>query len=354
MKKRNVYIGTYTQTNPQEPHRSQGIFHFFVEPGGVLTAAGDTAAGINPSYLTLHPNRAFLYCVNESAQGGVSAMKIDPDTGALELLNSQPTGGADPCYVSADPTGRWLLAANYSGGNLSVHPIQADGRLGPIAEFVQHTGTGPNTERQEKAHAHSIRFDPSGQYVLAADLGMDQVLIYRMDGYTGKLALHTVFRSTPGSGPRHFDFSAQGNRIYVANELDSTVSVGAWDAQMGEITWLQTAATLPDDFNGVNIVADIHIHPSGKYLYVSNRGHQSLVCFAIDPGTGLLERRGWTDTGGKWPRNFAIDPDGRLLYVANQHTDNILTFAIDAETGTLSRSGQEIFLPSPVCVLIAK
>ena len=348
---RYVYVGTYTASKPGVEHRKDGIYtYWFDQSTGKLEFASAAESGDNPSFLAFSPDRRFLFSVNEKQDGGVSAFSIDQMSGALTRLNGQPTNGADPCYLAVDPAGRWLLTSNYSGGSLTVHPIQADGRLGPIADFVQHEGTGPNTARQEKAHAHSIRFDPNGKFVLAADLGMDLVLVYRLDAMTGKLSLHSQTAFDPGLGPRHFDFHPNGRWLYLAGELGSRVVACAWDAETGILAPYQNLSTLPADYKGENIVADIHVHPNGRYVYVSNRGHHSLAIFAIDAMTGKLDPLGHEATRGEWPRNFAIDPNGRFLLAANQITDTVVSFRLDAETGKLTFTGDEYVIPSPVCV----
>jgi 6-phosphogluconolactonase len=349
--KHTFFVGTYTRWNPNEEHRKEGIFVYQIDTEtGKCSRLSAAESGPNPSFLALHPNKRFLYSVNEQPQGGVSAFAIGPESGGLTRLNGQPTNGADPCYLSIDPAGHWLLTANYSGGSLAVHPILPDGQLGPLAEHIQHVGSGPNHERQEKAHAHSIRFDPSGRFILAADLGLDQVLIYRMDPQAGKLTLHNQVAMEPGAGPRHFDFHANGRFLYVVNELANSIVACIWDAQTGTITPFQSLPTLPADFSGESTVADVHIHPNGNYVYVSNRGHNSLAAYAIDPAIGSLTHVGQISTGGEWPRNFAFDPSGRFLLAANQFSDNVVSFSVDAENGLLTPTGDEAAVPYPVCV----
>ncbi len=348
--KRILYVGTYTASRPGEEHRKEGIYTYTFDQGsGRLALSSAAVSGDNPSFLAVSPDRRFLFSVNEKRDGGVSSFSIDQATGALTRLNSEPTRGADPCYLSTDPAGRWLLTANYSGGSLCVHPIGPDGRLGPMSDFIQHEGKGPNPARQEKAHAHSIRFAPGGQFVLAADLGLDSVLIYRL-GSEGKLTLHGKAAFAPGTGPRHFDYHPNGGFIYVAGELASSITACTWDAAKGVLTPFQSLSTLPAGFSGENIVADIHVHPSGRWVVVSNRGHHSLALFSIDPASGSLALVGHEPTRGAWPRNFAIDPDGEYLLAANQYTDNIVTFRIDPSSGRLAATGEETHVPSPVCL----
>jgi 6-phosphogluconolactonase len=348
---RYAYIGTYTASKPGVDHRKEGIqTYYYDQVTGKMVFASTVESGINPSFLAFSPDNNFLFSVNEKRDGGVSAFSIEPVSGQLTRLNGQPTNGADPCYLSTDPDGRWLLTANYSGGSLVVHPILADGRLGQIADFVQHQGSGPNKGRQEKAHAHSIRFGPGGKYVLAADLGLDQVLVYRLDATTGKLSLHGQTAFDPGFGPRHFDYHINGRFIYVAGELGNQVTACTWDAEKGVLTPFQSLNTLPDEFTGESTIADIHVHPNGRLLYLSNRGDDSLAIYSIDPQSGSLSLVGHEPTRGGCPRNFAIDPSGDFLLAANQYTDNVVVFRIDAENGKLTFTGDEYIIASPVCV----
>jgi 6-phosphogluconolactonase len=344
---RYVYIGTYTYITRTE-HRPEGIYLLTINPEtGHLTPAGGFVSGPNPSFLAVHPNKRFVYSVNEGRDGAASSFALDPSTGALTRLNSQPTGGADPCYISFDPSGKYVLIANYSGGSLCVLPILADGTLGPQTDHVQHVGKGPNEQRQEKAHAHSIRFDPSGKFALACDLGMDQVFIYHLEN--GKLILHNITSTPPGAGPRHLEFNKAGNVLYIANELNSTVTVCDWDSPAGKATPRESLSTLPEGFEGESTVADIHLHLSGRVLYVSNRGDDSLARFMVDLATGSLTPAGHTKTHGATPRNFAIDPEGRYLIAANQDGNSLVVFAAKGD-GLLTPTGQVLEYGRPVCV----
>ncbi len=345
-----LYVGTYTQSRRDEEHREAGILRYELQPSGALRYAAADVSGNNPSFLAVHPSKGYLYAVNELNKGEVSAFALDPQGAGLTRLNHQSTDGAAPCYLSTDPTGRWLLTANYSGGSLAVHPIQADGRLGPMADFIQHEGAGPNHARQEKAHAHSIAFDPGGKYVISCDLGMDLVFVYVLDPMSGKLSLHSQASAEPGAGPRHFAFHPNLPVLYVANELGNTVTLNQWDAENGAIQPVESWSTLPEGYREETTVADIHLHPSGRYLYVSNRGHNSLAIYAVDTVDGRLSLVGFEPTGGAIPRNFAISPDGNYLFVANQATDNIVAFSVDKETGKLTATGEEYAAPSPVCL----
>lgn len=350
-----IYIGTYTKSQPGEEHRLEGIFVYSMDSAsGHLEQVKGVESGPNPSYLALHPSGKFLYAVNETLDSSASAFAIDaPDDGPL-FLNREVTRGAHACYTSIDPSGRWLLVSNYSSGSLAVFPIGQDGRLGALTDLVQHKGRGPNIQRQEAAHAHSIRFDPSGRFALAADLGIDRVLVYRLDPEKGKLVPYDPpgVDAKPGAGPRHLAFHGNGQVLYVANELDSTVAVCEWDVQAGTIAPLEIVSTLPEEFSGENTVADIHLTPSGEFLYVSNRGHNSLAGYQVDPVTGSLTLIGIFPCGGDWPRNFAIHPAGRYLLVANQYSSNLVVFQIEAN-GALTPTGEECEVPAPVCVLFA-
>jgi 6-phosphogluconolactonase len=347
-----LYIGGYTIEAGREPRR-EGVFlcHLDANSGRLEQVAGFDV-GPNPSFLAFSPDHRCLYVVNELAQGEVSAFTLDAEDGSLARINSQAVEGADPCYLTVDPTGRWLLVACYTSGNLATLPIQPGGGLGPLAEHIQHHGHGPNPDRQEQAHTHSVRFDPEGRFALVADLGMDRVWVYRLDGQTGKLTPNTPpgLDGKPGAGPRHLEFHPNGRVLYISNELDGTVTACTWDGQTGQISAFQTLSTLPIGFKEENTVADIHITPSGDYLYVSNRGHNSLAGYRVDAQSGALTPLGITGCGGDWPRTFAIPPEGRLMIVANQYSNDLVTFWIETD-GSLTPTGEKLALPVPVCVL---
>jgi 6-phosphogluconolactonase len=317
---------------------------------GALTQASSIRSE-NPSFVTLDPSKRFLYAVNEKPDGAVSAFKIDPLSHELTSLNQQPSEGADPCHLSFDRQRKHLLVANYTGGNVAVLPIQPDGSLGPALDVEQHEGSGPR-EQQKSAHAHCIKLDRGNRFALAADLGSDKVMIYRFNPVTGKLEPAQQPSATlhPGAGPRHLTFHPNGKYVYVINELDSSLTTFKYDAVKGTLTAFETVSTLPRDFTGTSYCADIHVSNSGRFLYGSNRGHNSIVVFAIDPHTARLSLVEHVSTEGKWPRNFAIDPAGRFLLVANQHTDNVVVFRIDAQTGRLTPTGVNEQIPVPVCL----
>jgi 6-phosphogluconolactonase len=348
-----VYIGTYTKT------KSKGIYAYrFDAATGRLTSVGLVANTTNPSFLAVHPSRRFLYAVNEIANyesgksGGVSAFAIDRETGKLTFLNQVSSHGADPCHVSLDKTGKFVLVANYSGGSIAVFPVLEDGRLGEASAFVQHTGSSVNPKRQEGPHAHSIDTSPDNRFLLAADLGLDRLLVYRFDPFKGSLEPNdpAFAKINPGAGPRHFAFHPGGRFVFAVNEMGSSISAFSYDAARGSLRDLQTISMLPKDFASESDAAEIEVHPSGKFLYGSNRGHDSIAVFAIEAGKGTLTPVEYVPTQGKTPRNFAIDPTGSYMVAANQDSDNLVVFRIDAKTGRLTPNGKVPDVPSPVCV----
>jgi 6-phosphogluconolactonase len=349
-----LYVGTYT-----EGGRTDGIHLVRMDTrSGELRLVGSVNAGANPSFLAIHPNGRVLYAVNEVTErsgkptGAVSAFAIARDTGALTRLNEQASEGGAPCYVSVDRHGRAVLVANYAGGSVALLPIQAGGTLGAATSVAQHRGNGPNAERQEAPHAHCIVADASNRFVLAADLGIDRVLVYRLDLDRG--LLHHVESGDAhlraGAGPRHLAFHPRLPLVFVANELDSTVTTLRFDDERGVLSTLETRSTLPTGWTSASYVADIHLDPSGRTLYVSNRGHNSVALFSVAPSTGALALEQLVPTGGDWPRNFSLDPTGRWLLVANQRSGSIVVFARDRESGRLTPTDRRIAIPSPVCL----
>ena len=289
-----VYIGTYTDQN------SKGIYRFDLDlTSGSLTGGELVGEAIHPSFLAIHPSRRFLYAVGEVAEsngkpgGAVNAFAIDPKSGKLTLLNQQSSKGAGPCHLVVDREGKYVLTANYGGGSVCVLPIQADGRLGEATGFVQHHGSSVNPQRQEGPHAHSVNLDPAGRLAFVADLGLDKIFVYRVDSARGTLVPNDppAIKLPPGAGPRHFAFHPTGRFAYVINELNSTVTVLSYDPDGGILKDLQTASTLPPGFSGENTTAEVQVHPSGKFVYGSNRGHNSIAIFAVDPTSGALRRR---------------------------------------------------------------
>jgi 6-phosphogluconolactonase len=349
-----LYVGTYTEGAGHD-----GIYLVRMDRrSGKLQRLGSVDAGANPSFLAIHPNGRTLYAVNEvekyngRATGAVSAFAIASNTGALTRRDEQPSEGGAPCFVSVDRSGRVVLVANYVGGSVAVLPIQADGSLAPATHVVQHTGSGPNAERQGAPHAHCIVADPSNRFALSADLGVDRVFVYRLD-LEGKSLRHVeggdaVMRS--GAGPRHIAFHPTLPLVFVANELDSTVATLRFDAERGALSPLDTRSTVPAGWTGTNYPADIHIAPSGRTLYVSNRGHNSLAVFSVAESTGALALEQVVSTDGDWPRNFTLDPTGRWLLVANQRSNSVVVFERDQESGRLTPTRERIALPRPVCL----
>jgi 6-phosphogluconolactonase len=353
------YVGTYTE----EGSKSKGIYAYRSDADtGQITSLGLAAEATNPSFVALHPNGRFLYAVNEVQNykgpnsGGVSAFSIDRSTGKLTFLNEVPSRGADPCYITLDRTGKYVLVANYTGGSVAVFPVLEDGKLGEASAFVQHTGHGTNPERQEKAHAHSIDLSPDDRFAMVDDLGLDELLVYKFDSATGSLTPNNppFTKLDPGAGPRHFALSPSGKFAYVVAEMHSTVTVFSNDEKTGTLHPLQTISTLPKDFTGQNDDAEIEMYPSGKFLYASNRGSDTITEFAIDPGKGTLTPVAYTPTQGKIPRSFEIDPTGNFLFAANQKSDNIVVFRIDPKTGRLTPTGQVLDVGSPVCMKFLK
>jgi 6-phosphogluconolactonase len=349
-----VYVGTYTTKTA-----SKGIYAFrFDATSGKLTPLALAAEMPDPSWVAVHPSGKFLYAVNEAGKNSmVSAFAIDSSSGKLTLLNQLPALGEDPCYLSFDRTGKYVLIANYTSGNVVVFPIGADGKLGAATANIRDEGKlGPNKERQEGPHAHWVETSAGNRYAYVSDLGLDRVLIYKFDAASGKLTnpgsnQQDAFSATlpPGSGPRHVAFSRNGNFMYVLGEVQSTVTVFANDARE-KYRDVQTISALPKDFSGRNDAAEIAIHPSAKFLYSSNRGHESVALFHIDPGTGKLTAAGDFSIEGKEPRHFAIDPSGNYLLAEDQLSDKIVTFRIDQKNGALRPTGDAIEVPSPVCI----
>jgi 6-phosphogluconolactonase len=348
-----VYVGTYTRK------QSKGIYAYRFDPAtDRLTSLGLAAESVNPSFLAVDPSRRFLYAVNETSHlegrssGGVSAFAIAPGTGKLTFLNEVPSGGAGPCHLAVDKTGKYVLVANYGGGSLAVFPILEDGRLGEASALVQHSGASVNPQRQEGPHVHSVYLSPDNVFAISADLGLDEVFIYRFDAKRGTLAPNNPAFAivTSGAGPRHFAFHPSLRFGYVIDELQSTVTVFSYDSANGALDVIQAVSTLPQSFKGENTAAEVQVHPSGKFLYASNRGHDTIAVFAINTRKGTLTPVGDVNALGKAPRNFVIDPTGSFLFVANQDSDNIVQFRIDRSTGLLTPTGQVLEVPTPVCV----
>jgi 6-phosphogluconolactonase len=346
-----LYVGTYTDDG-----RSKGIYLIRMDRrSGKLSQLGSVDAGANPSFLATHPNGRVLYAVNEvgkyngRATGAVSAFTIARESGALTRLGEQPSEGTGPCYVSVDKSGRAVLVANYDGGSVALLPTQSDGNLAPSTSVVKHTGSGPVADRQGEPHAHCIIADPSNRFALAADLGADRVFLYRLDGNSLRRIEGGDAVMQAGAGPRHLVFHPTLPLVFVSNELDSTVTALRFDTERGALTPIESQSTLPRGWTGTNYPADIHIAPSGRALYVSNRGHNSIALFSVG-ATGALTLDQTIFTDGDWPRNFTLDPSGRWLLVANQKSNSIIVFARDEKSGRLTPTRQKLELPSPVCL----
>jgi len=342
-----AYVGNYTNKTD-----SKGIYEFrFDAATGKMSGLELAGATKDPSWVLVHPNGKYLYAANEMGKAStVSAFAIDHASGKLTLLNSLPALGEDPCHLSFDRTGKFLLSANYSSGNVVVYPILADGKLGEHTALQEDKGkAGPDTKRQDRSHAHWIATSENNQYVYVADLGLDQVLVYKFDPARGTLAADAAADFKPATGPRHVAFSRDHKYMYVLGELASTVTVFASDGAE-KFRSVQSVPMLPAGFSGRNDAAEIEMHPSGKFLYASNRGHDSIVAYAIDAKNGTLTQIEDVPTGGKEPRHFAIDPTGTFLLAENQNSNTIVEFRIDPTTGKLTPTGETLTVPSPICI----
>jgi 6-phosphogluconolactonase len=354
-----VYVGTARYTG----QTSKSIFAFRLNPATAqLRALGVAAEADNPGFLAVHPNQRFLYAVNETGNqeakdgGSVTAFSMDSATGKLKLLNKVPTHGAHPCYVAVDKTGRYVVVANYYGGTVESFPVRNGGQLGEASSVVKHSGSSVNKERQEAPHPHGLRLSPDNRFVVAADLGIDKLMIHHFSSTDGSLTPNNPpsVELSPGAGPRHVAFSRNGKFVYVVNELNSSVSAFPWDVTRATVRPIQTISTRPREFKGENSGAEIEVSPSG-FLYVSNRGHDSIAIFSVDEAKGTLAPIAHVPTQGKTPRNFGIDPSGSYLIVANQDSQNLVVFRIDGKTGRLAPAGQALKVTSlPVCVAFAR
>jgi 6-phosphogluconolactonase len=342
-----VFVGTYTTKT-----ESKGIYAYeFDAETGKLSPRGVAAETPDPSWVTVHPSGKYLYAANEAGKtSAVSSFAIDKKSGKLTLLNQLPSLGEDPCYLSFDKTGKYVLVANYSSGTIAVFPILADGRLGEHTAMLKDQGTTGPHKNQEGPHAHWIETSPDNHFALVADLGLDEALVYKFDAASGTLTPNepAFARLKAGSGPRHVAFHPKGKFVFVVSELSSTATSFAYDAKKGTLKEIGTVSTLPPGFSGRNDVAEAAVHPNGKFLYVSNRGNDSIAIFSIDAAKGTLTPVGGIPTGGKEPRHFAIDPSGKCLLAENQFSNNIVVFKIDAATGGLTPTGQVVEVPSPV------
>lgn len=352
-----VYVGSYTKNPPEGGTNNPiglSVFRFDPKTGALIPV--QQVASVNPSFLALDPSKRFLYVINEiddyegQASGSIEAYRINPNAGTLTFLNRQALTSPLPAHLAVDPTGRYVVVAIYKGGEFVVLPIMTDGRLGPVSGVLKDTGTGPNKKRQDAPHPHSVVFDPNGRFLAAADLGIDKVQILRL--IHGGLERVSQASVAPGAGPRHLAFSHDGKRLYVIDEIGATITAFAYDPVVGKIgPILQTISTEPPGYWGPHSTAEIALHPSGRFLYGSNRGAQSIVGYRIDPQTGKLSVIGFANQGVNYPRNFVIDPGGKWLYVANQKANTIVQFQIDPGTGALKPTGRTIVSITPVAMV---
>lgn len=348
-----VYFGTATTGD------DRGIYAAdFDSQTGVLSPTRRVAVVSNPVFVAVHPNHQWLYSLGEvpgddgKPVGIIEGFTIDPKTGALSERNQRLTGGLNPCHITVDSTGRSVLTTNYNGGFVAAYSLDADGLLAERTAFVQHAGSGPNPDRQTGPHTHSVNLDPTNRFAIVCDLGLDKVFVYRFDASTGALSANSpAFTSVkPGAGPRHFAFHPSGHFAYVVNEINSSVTAFAWDSEKGTLTETQTVAMLPPDFKSLNTAAEVVVHKSGRFLYASNRGYDSLNVFSIDPKTGRLSPIQVMRDSIKYPRNFSIDPSGKWLVCANRDSNTATVYAIDPKTGVLTFTGQAVSVPQAICV----
>jgi 6-phosphogluconolactonase len=346
-----AYIGTYTKG------KSKGIYVYRVDSAtGKLTNGTLAAETSNPSFLAVHPSQKYLYAANENNNGMVSAFAIDSATGQLKLLNSVSAKGSGPCHVSVDKTGKMVFAANYNDGTAAAFPVKADGSLGEAVWNIKNSGSSVDRERQTGPHAHSANLSPDNRFMLLADLGLDEVLVFKLDAAKGSVTPNDppFGKVAPGSGPRHLVFSSNGKFAYVINEMLATITAFRWDAAHGRLDEIQTLSTMQAGYKGAKSTAEIAVHPNGKFLYGSNRGNDTIALFNMDATKGTLSFVDTFPSGGKTPRSFAIDPSGAYLFAAHQNSDNIASFRIDAKTGRLTPTGDSVEVGAPVCVVFVR
>jgi 6-phosphogluconolactonase len=353
--KYRVYVGTYTE------HGSKGIYVCdFDAATGQLSVPRLAAESLQPSFLAIAPDNKFLYASNEvdafngKVAGAVSAFSIGAESGALNFLNQVSSRGPGPAFIVVDRSGRYVLVANYDGGSAAVFRLLADGKIGESTAFAQHRGSSVNHERQEGPHAHAVALSPDNRFAIVADLGIDELLVYPFDAARGTLGEARVVKAEPGVGPRHLAFGVNGQFVYVINELSSTITVYSYDAGDGAMTKVQDISALPGKFSGTSTAAEIVVHPSGNFLYASNRGDDSIASFAVDPAHGTLTPIQRIATRGKTPRSFAIDPSGQWLIAANQGSNSLVTFRIDKQSGRLTTIDESMEINSPAMVDFAR
>jgi 6-phosphogluconolactonase len=339
-----AYVGTYNAG-------SEGIYLYTLDTSsGQFNPTGHSVNNQNASYLAIASDQQHLYSVSEGADGQVVSFRINKATLELTRMNAQSSQGNHPCHLSTNREGTFLFAVNYTGGSVCLYPILEDGSIGEMTDFIQHEGQGPRADRQQSPHPHSISIDPTNQWMLVPDLGLDTIFIYGLDVAQQKFIAHRQVKLHPAAGPRHLTFHPTASYVYVINELDSTITAFSWDVSQGELLALQTISTLPAEYTGNSTCADIHTSPCGRFLYGSNRGDDSIAVYQINATTGLLTLIEIVSTGGQTPRNFAVAPDGKFLLAANQDSDNIVIFEIDQETGRLRNLDLTVDIARPVCI----
>jgi 6-phosphogluconolactonase len=359
-----VFVGTYTRLKPKDRAPSEGIYAFeYDAKRGTLSPLGATGGIENPSFVITHPNGKYLYAVIEVGQyegkrtGAVAAFSIDRKTGGLKEINRRISHGGAPCHLACDPQGAFLFVSNYSGGSMAMYPLEKNGALGKAGDIRTFVDDGPDPDKNKKwkSHAHSVLVDVKGRYVLCQDLGFNKVWQFKLDRERGRLIPNdpVAFAAPAGSGPRHAALHPNGNFVYVIGEKGSVMTACRFDADKGTLTEIHTVSTLPRSFKKRNSCADVHVSPSGKFLYGSNRGHDSIVIYRIDEKTGRIALVGHVPSGGRTPRNFAISPDGHHLFAAHQNSHNILAFLIDNKTGRLEHTGETNLVSAPVCIHFA-
>jgi 6-phosphogluconolactonase len=365
-KQRLVFIGTYTDpirfgTGRILEGKGKGIYVYRLDVSSGAMELCSLSEGVpNPSYLAFDPSHRFLYAVNELKEfegaptGAVSAFSLEPGSGKLRFLNMKPTHGTDPCHLTVDKTGRYVLVANFMSGSVCVLPIGEDGSLGDATDVIQHQGSSVHPLRQSGPHAHAVTLDDTGRYAFVPDLGIDRLMVYKFDVNRGKLEPNDEpwVEVAAGAGPRQLVMHPRGGYAYLINELDSTMTAFRYNRDTGMLREIQTLSTLPGDFKGASACAEVQISPSGEFLYGSNRGHDSIVIYAINQRDGTLTCIGHESTRGKTPRNFVVDPAGEFLLVANQDTNSVVTFRLDPASGELMATGYRAEVPTPVCVKV--
>ncbi|MBI9104454.1 MAG: lactonase family protein [Spirochaetales bacterium] len=350
-----LYVGTFTRPAPYlEETNGEGIYIYRYDPDeGNLVYQGETQGIDSPSYISFDREGKFLYANSEIwgwDEGLVKAYAVDQSDGSLTYLNMQPSRGSLTSYISVDKTNSHVLVTNYWTGSVVLFRREEDGSLSPVIDKSQHEGTGPDPERQEGPHCHCVLMDPSNTFAYVADLGLDLLVRYRLDREKGRLLREGETALPPGSGPRHLIFHPSGNFVFVSGEMGSLVFVLKRDPESGGLELIESCSTVPEGFEGISHCSDLHVTPDGRFLYVGNRGHDSIAAFVVDPESGKLTPRGQVKTQGRTPRNFVIDPAGKYLLAANQDSDNINIFTINQETGELSFTGKSFDAPTPVCL----